>query len=116
MEKMRVIVANDPRIYREVIADALKGLRPLVEVVVAEPERLDQEVERMSPHLVICSRLSAAVRSGCLCWVMLYPDGEDRAEVGGPGMVGGAARLLAGVGIADLLSIVDETEVLCRAS
>lgn len=48
--------------------------------------------------------------------MVLYPDGEDRAEVGGAGVVGGAARLLTGVGVADLLSVMDETELLCRAS
>jgi hypothetical protein len=117
MEKVRALVANDPRIYREVIAAALRELRPLVEVVVAEPEGLDREVQRVRPHLVICSQATAIVRGGgCLCWVVLYPDGEDRVEVGAAGMVGGAARLLTGVGVADLLSVVDETELLCRAS
>lgn len=117
MEEVRALVANDPRIYREVIAAALRELRPLVEVVVAEPEELDREVERVRPHLVICNQATAIVRGGgCLCWVVLYPDGEDRAEVGGAGVVGGAARLLTGVGVADLLSVMDETELLCRAS
>lgn len=68
MEEVRALVANDPRIYREVIAAALRELRPLVEVVVAEPEELDREVERVRPHLVICNQATAIVRGGgCLC-------------------------------------------------
>lgn len=113
MEKMRTLVANDPRVYREVIVDALKKLRPLIEVSNADPDELDREVGRLRPHLVICSRISAAARAGCLAWVVLYPNGEDRAEIGGG--AGGGAMLLSGVGVNDLLSVVDETELLCRA-
>ena len=40
--KMQVLVANDPRAYREVIADALPKLR-LVEVFLAAPEELERE-------------------------------------------------------------------------
>jgi hypothetical protein len=114
MGKMRALVANDPRVYREVIADALKELRPLIEVSTAEPEELDREVARLRPHLVICSRISAFARAGCLAWVVLYPDGEDRAEIGGAG--GGRTALLSGVGVNDLLSVMDETELRCRSS
>ncbi len=32
MEKMRALIANELQVYREVIADALKRLRPLLEV------------------------------------------------------------------------------------
>ena len=42
--------------------------------------------------------------------MVLYPEGEDRAEVGGSLRV--AARLLAGVGVAELLSVVDEAAAL----
>ncbi len=114
MEKMRALVANDPRVYRELIANSLRRLRPLIEVSAALPEELKEAVGRVRPHLIICSQLSAAiVRGGCLAWVVLYPDGEDLAEIGG---AGGRTALLAGVGVADLLSVVDETELIrCRS-
>jgi hypothetical protein len=111
MERMRALIANEPRVYREMISDALTRLRPLVEVFCcAEADDLDREAARFRPHLVICSRLTESVRERCPCWVVLYPDGEDRAEVGGS--LGVAARLLAGVGVAELLSIVDEAAAL----
>lgn len=114
MEKMRALVANDPQVYREVIADALKELRPLVEVSAAGPDELDREVGRLRPHLVICSRISAAARAGCLAWIVLYPNGEERAEIGG-GAVGRTAPLSC-MRVADLLRVVDETELfLCRS-
>jgi hypothetical protein len=111
MERMRALIANEPRVYREIISDALTRLRPLVEVFCCvEAENLDREVARFRPHLVICSRLTESVRERCPCWVVLYPEGEDRAEVGGS--LGVAARLLAGDGVAELLSFVDEAAAL----
>ena len=109
---MRALVANDPRVYRELIADALVRLRPLVEVSAAEPEELEREVERVRPHLVISSRATnAEERAGCLRWVVLYPNCENRVEIYEGGAGGRAVRLLEGVGVTDLLSVVDETEL-----
>jgi hypothetical protein len=111
MERMRALIANEPRVYREMICDALARLRPLIEVFCCEEaEDLDREAARFGPHLVICSRLTEPVREGCPCWVVLYPEGEDRAEIGRS--LGVAARLLAGVGVAELLSVVDEAAAL----
>lgn len=108
---MRALVANEPRVYREVISDALARLRPLVEVFCCvEAEDLDRDVARFGPHLVICSRLTESVRERCPCWVVLYPEGENRAEIGGS--LGIAVRLLAGAGVAELLSVVDEAAAL----
>lgn len=62
---MRILIANDPRVYREVIANALEKLRPLVEVHRAEPAQLEREARRVRPHLVLCSRkIDAAVLRG----------------------------------------------------
>ena len=60
MEKMRVLVANDPCLYREAITDAL---RPHIEVSAIEPGVLEGEVARLRPHLVVCNQISAAVRA-----------------------------------------------------
>jgi hypothetical protein len=113
--KIRVLVANEPRVYREVIADALSKLRPLVEVFPAEPEELEREAMRVRPHLILCSRKLVATllaRTGpLLAWMVLYPEGEDRAEVGGATSER-AALLLKGVALEDLLRVVDETEQL----
>jgi hypothetical protein len=68
MEKMRALIANEPRVYREVISDVLMRLRPLIEVFCCvEADDLDREVARLGPHLVICSRLTDSVRERCLC-------------------------------------------------
>jgi hypothetical protein len=80
MNDMRVLVANEPNVYREAIAEALRELRPHVEVSTAEPGDLDREIGRLEPHLVVCSRISTAVEA-VRAWVLLYPDGENRAEI-----------------------------------
>jgi hypothetical protein len=112
MEKMRVLVANDPCLYREAITDALRELRPHLEVRAIEPDDLDGEVARLRPHLVVCSRAPDAARDGALTWVVLYPDGENRAEV----ITAVERATVAGIAFGDLLSIVDSTELLCWAS
>lgn len=114
MEKMRALVANDPRVYRELISSSLRRLRPLIEVSAALPVELEQAVERVRPHLIICSGrlVGAAAWEGCLAWVVLYPEGEDLAEIGG---VGVGAALVRGVQLDDLLLVVDRTELLCRS-
>lgn len=113
--KIRVLVANDPRAYREAISFALPKLRPLVEVFPAEPEELEREARRVLPHLILCSRKPDAcflAQAGCLLSCMvLYPNGEDWAEIGDAAS-GRAALLLEGVALEDLLGLVDETEQL----
>lgn len=105
MREVRVLVANEPTIYREVISATLKELRPNVEVFTAAPEDLDQEFLRLLPRLVVCSMLTALVEREAPAWVELYPDGVSRAEVG---YLGGRRRILSGMNLSILLSILDD--------
>ena len=107
MEKMRVLVANDPCLYREAITDALRELRPQIEVSAIEPGVLEGEVARLRPHLVVCSQISAAVRA-LQAWIMLYPDGENQAVIN----TAGEQVTVDDVRLGDLLSIIDRTELL----
>lgn len=110
----RVLVAIDPRMYREVIAHFFRGHRPRVEVWTSDPEELGGEARRLSPQLVVCHRVSSAVRSSAVSWVEL----EVRP---------GAASLDASVKVdsrptskveqaemADVLAALDETEEMIR--
>jgi hypothetical protein len=67
----RVLVAIGPRMYREVIAHVVRGRRPHLEVRTAEPEDADAETVRFSPDLVVCHRVTAAVRTSVCSWVEL---------------------------------------------
>jgi hypothetical protein len=78
-----VLVAHEPTSYRETLAEILPELRPRLRVRLVEPDDLDATAARLRPAVVVCGRLSAAVRAHAGAWVLLYPDGEDRAAVGG---------------------------------
>jgi CheY-like chemotaxis protein len=58
---VRVLVANEPRSYREAFAFAFRTLRPHVEAIVVEPEALEREALRLRPDLVVCDRVTPAV-------------------------------------------------------
>ena len=106
---MRILVANEPRCYREAIVGAVQALRPHLAVIAVETEDLDEEVMRHDPDLVLCSQLSKIVESWPCAWVVLYPEGETRAMVS----IGGCRRTItADLPFASLLSIIDETERL----
>jgi hypothetical protein len=107
MEKMHILVANEPCAYREAITDVLRELRPHIAFDAVAPEGLDGEVARLRPHLVVCSKITA-VMSTLLAWVMLYPEGENRAVVS----TSGEQVMVDNVGFEDLLSFIDRVELL----
>jgi hypothetical protein len=109
---MRIIVANEPRSYREVIAAAVQTLRPHIEVVLTTAEDLDREVIRLEPQLVVCSRLTPAVQSRPLTWIMLYPEGRTEAVIN----LGGHSTTVNDLEFDRILSIIDETEHLAGAN
>lgn len=76
MRRMRVLMANEPRSFREVFTSVLRTLRPNIEVIEVDPEDLDPEVERLRPDLVVCSRISSAVEREAPSWILLYPENE----------------------------------------
>lgn len=94
--------------YRETLVDALRRLRPQVELSDVEQDALDAEIERFHPHLVVCSRACAEPRNGTLTWVTLYPGSENLAEIT---TTSGRATIV-GVQFDHLLSIIDGTEFL----
>lgn len=109
--KLRVLVANEPRSYREAIARVFEATRPRVEVTTIEPEEIDSEVERLAPQMVVCSRVTPAVEATVLAWVELYPGHESFAQIS----VRGERQTLAEIELDGLLSIVDQAEVLTEA-
>jgi hypothetical protein len=54
---VRVLVAIEPQMYREVLAFHISQQRPQSEVVLASPQTLEPEAERTRPHLIIASEV-----------------------------------------------------------
>ena len=98
-----VLVAHEPDNYQETLAAVLPDLRPRLRVHLVDPANLDAAAEQLRPRLVVCSRLTAAIRAHAAAWIVLYPDDEDRAEVG----VGGEQRELVQPTPTDLLAAID---------
>ena len=71
---LRVLLANEPRSYRESIAAVFRQLRPGLQVKVVEPEALESSVTRFDPDVAICSRVTGAVMERVPVWVELYPE------------------------------------------
>ncbi|MDP9456735.1 MAG: hypothetical protein CYG60_16860 [Actinobacteria bacterium] len=105
MCKLRVLMTNEPRSYRETIALALEAARPQAHVIVAEPGALDPEVRRLSPRLVICSRATALVEAQVPVWLELYSEHGPDSTVS----FAGQRSTVKGMELEDLIRIFDLT-------
>jgi hypothetical protein len=105
-----VLVANEPRVYREALAGALAALRPEASVVAVEPAELDGMVVKTRPDLVFCSSLAPAVEAEGRAWTLLYPDGAPRVETS----VNGERAVVADLSLAAALALVDRAVALAE--
>lgn len=110
MGGLRILLANEPRSYRETMAAALQVLRPDTEVRTIESKVLHRELESFAPQIVVCSNLTPAIETGALTWVELYPGHGPLSTVS----IGGQRSVTDGIELPDLLSIVDRTEALAE--
>ena len=76
-----IILANEPRAYREVIAGTLRALHPRLAIAVLEPTELLPRLRRARPALVIHSEADPAVALRVPASVLLYPGGLGHAVV-----------------------------------
>ena len=106
--RLRLVVANDPRSYREAIATAIQRLQPDVEVMVVDPTDLADQVEHWRPHMVISSVPVARAADCPLCWVALYPARTTQVVV----TVAGQQTWARDIDLAELLAVVDSTAAL----
>ena len=101
MDVRRILVANELTSYRQTIAIAIRELYPQVEVFEADSGALDWEVDRLTPDLVICSRVTPAVRERVANWVELYPSCTPFSTF----CIRGESRAMGDVQLSDLLSL-----------
>lgn len=102
--QLRILLANQPRAYRDTIAEALRSIFPDAGVCAVEPEALDAEVESFSPDVVVCDQASEAVRRVAVSWVELYPSYGSHSVV----CVGGERETVEEMQFTDLISVVEE--------
>jgi F420-dependent methylenetetrahydromethanopterin dehydrogenase len=107
---MRVLVACEPRYYREVVGEAISGLRPAVELVIVDPEELADVVSHLDPDLVISAHPPSLDPGGRSAWVEFVPYEKPAATVS----LGGRRQELDELELEDLLSVVDQADELSR--
>ncbi len=108
LRKTSVLIAIEPRSYREAIGEAVQSLRPHLKVLIMEPGDLHGEVARVSPELVICGQPKSVVPDARCAWVEYRPYAEPAARIS----VDGRYRELSEIELEDLLTVVDEAEKL----
>ncbi len=108
MEQPRIVLANEPRAYRDVMAAAFRDLRPELEIVTVEPDDLGVYLAQSEPAVVVYSRQGDGLPPRVFAWVLLYPDGENRATVS----VAREETSYADMEFDDLLGVLDRTVAL----
>lgn len=110
--RARVLMANEPRAYREGIAAVISQLRPAVEVETVEPDALDDSIKRYVPDMVICSKATETLKGRVRVWVELYPENGAISVAN----ISGRRMEYTEIQLPDLLSIVDKAEELAKAN
>jgi hypothetical protein len=108
--KTLVLLANEPRAYRESIAQVSRQLRPNVEVMIAEPGELEDRVLRLVPEMVVFSEATGVVRDREPVWIELYPGYGAESVIG----VGRERSAIGEIQLSDLLSVIDRAERLAQ--
>jgi hypothetical protein len=104
---MRVMIAHSLLTYRGAISAVLKELRPHLEIFTADPEELDAQFRRLSPQVVVCSRVTELVEREALGWIELYPDQASSQSVVS---LDGEKTTYPDMDLEALLSVLDEAE------
>jgi hypothetical protein len=104
---IRIVVAIEPQMYREVLAFHIRKERPAVEVVLASPQSLRGEVEQARPHLIFAAEVPSELKEmDALFWVELSPEDGLVATI----RVNGYSDTIHDVSLQDLLAVVDKTQ------
>lgn len=105
MRNVRVLVANEPRAYRQAFVGALQILRPTAEVVEARPEDLEKKAEEFRPDLVLTSHVSPLMDKAAFDWALLYPEDEPSITI----FTRGELSTVGNAELEDLVALVDRT-------
>jgi len=99
--------------YREFLALAIQRARPNFEVLVANPENLDGNVESIAPHALVRDDdgLQTWSPDGVVCWVGIVIDNPLNARIS----VNGRVSEIHDASFEEFLAALDETERLVSA-
>jgi hypothetical protein len=72
---IRIVVASEPRSYREALAGVLASSHPGISVITADPAEIHEMPETVEGALVLCNEVSSRVAEVAAGWIRLAPDG-----------------------------------------
>ena len=105
MTLVRVLVALEPQMYREVLAFHIRKERPTSEVVLASPQTLQAEAEWMRPHLIIANEVPPLLREMGF-WVEIKANQGLDANISADGF----STTIHDVSLEELVAVVDKAE------
>lgn len=110
--RIRALVAfeDEYRTYRAVIATAINILRPHIEVMVARPTAVHDQIRCFAPQVVISSRPKATSGTEVPAWIELSLDPARRSNV----CVGARQVEMLNPTLDRLLAVIDQAEELAR--
>jgi hypothetical protein len=100
--------------YRESLALSIQRERPNFEVLIAAPENLNGEVERLAPHALVRDDDGVETTSpdGVICWVGIIIDNHLNARIS----VDGRISEVYDVSLKEFLAALDEAQGLISAN
>jgi hypothetical protein len=104
-DALRIVIANEPRYYREVLAEALRLVRPHTVIRVVAPDVLCRQPADFQPQLVMTNDLECARAVNPTAWIIFPVD--DRQAIGI--QIAGYEREVQTLEFADIVAIVDAT-------
>ena len=107
MAVVRIVMAIEPQMYREVLAFHLRQRRPQSEVVLASSQTLQDEAKRVSPHLIVANEVPPELKEQKgVFWVEVRMVDRLEATIS----TNGHLNTIADVSLKDLLAVVDKAE------
>src|SRR5215207_8097244 len=79
---VRILVAIEPQMYREVLAFHIRQQHPRTDVVLASAQTLEAEAERTKPHLIVADEVSAKLKEMVVLWMQVRKDYRLDATIG----------------------------------
>lgn len=100
--------------YRESLALSIQRARPSFEVLLADPEKLNGQVESLAPHALVRDDDGVETWSpnGVVCWVGIIIENHLNARIS----VNGKISEIHDVSLEEFIAALDETERLISAN
>jgi hypothetical protein len=103
---MLLAFEEEYRVYRDVIAGAIRALRPRATVSTSALEELRERIKAFDPHLVISTQANDTDPGGRNAWVELSVDPLQSTKI----CVCGCCSERTNPSVELLLTVVDEVE------